>query len=67
MGHGEGYENSEDQGSRSSSDAKLKYENGSVNGELGVGDDDQPRNEPFGPGKKARGFRMESSANTATV
>ena len=40
MGHGEGYENSEDQGSRSPSDAKLEYENGSLNGELGVGDDE---------------------------
>nr|GEY33166.1 hypothetical protein [Tanacetum cinerariifolium] len=46
-----------DQGSRSSSDARLI---GSVNGELGVGvDDDYPMNKRVEPGKKAHGFRVE--------
>lgn len=66
MGRGEDYENS-DQGSRSSSDVKLKYEIVSVNGESGVGDDDQPRNKRVGPRKKARRFTLEPSADIANV
>nr|GEU63648.1 reverse transcriptase domain-containing protein [Tanacetum cinerariifolium] len=63
-GDGEGSENSEDQRSRSSSDTRLI---GSVNGDLGVGDgDDQPRSERVGPGKKARGFRVESSGDVGS-
>ncbi|GKB52368.1 hypothetical protein Tco_0903121, partial [Tanacetum coccineum] len=64
VGDGEGSENSEDQGCRSSSDTRLI---GSVNGDLGVGDgDDQPRSERVGLGKKARGFRAELSGDVGS-